>query len=132
MRYILALLACSSLLGCAGNEPAPEPRFVPASLTINPANTEGICFSALTSARCDHDTRCGFVAAGKRFDDRDRCLNHYNSIGYQSLQGCSTPLDRRQLRQCLASIDSASCDAPLADIGTIEACHYGSLCRALP
>ena len=132
MLHRLAVLACIGLFGCGGSEAKQEPKFLPAS-TERPADeNNGICFAALTKARCDHDEGCGFVDSGKRFGDRDACLNHYNGIGYKSLEACSTRIDRNQLRQCLASIRTASCESPIADIGTIDACNFGTLCRAMP
>src|SRR5262245_25215451 len=100
MRPLLAALACMSVLAGAGSESKPEPAFVPASREIATDEHNGVCFAALTSARCDHDATCGFVDSGKRFNDRDACLNHYNSLGYKSLENCSTPIDRGQLREC--------------------------------
>ena len=132
MRYLLAILACTGVLACAGNEPKKEPRFIPASREVAPDEHNGVCFAAMSSARCDHDQSCGYIDPGKRYVDRDACLNFYNSAGYKSLENCATPIDRNQLRQCLASIKSADCDSAMVDIGTLDACNYGSLCRAMP
>ena len=131
MRYLLAAMACASLLACATNEPKTEPRFVPASREMSPVEINGVCFAELTHARCLHDDRCGYVDSGKRFEDRLACLNYYNSVGYQSLHSCEERIDREQLKKCVSAIESANCDAPSADIGTFDECNYGALCPAL-
>jgi len=131
MRTLLAILAGASLLACAGSDSNREPRFTPASRQIAPDETNGVCFASLTKARCDHDQDCDFIGPGKRYENRDACLNHYNADGYKSLESCTVAIERRQLRECLASINAASCDSPVVDIGAIDACNYGTLCRGM-
>lgn len=63
----------------------------------------------LASAWCQHHNTCGRVAASKRFENLESCMQEVRERVTEDLHGCAA--NDAKLSACLASIEAKTCDA---------------------
>jgi hypothetical protein len=92
------------------------------------ANVESI--NAIALARCDREGRCNNVGDGKKFSNRDACLNAIRSKGDNDLTttACPQGIDTSRLQACLEEVRAERCENPLDTVGRLSACRIDSLC----
>ena len=95
------------------------------SAPVSPASID-----ALALARCDREQRCENIGEGRRFANRDACLNDIRSKGDDTLTTSSCPggVDTERLQACLDQVRTERCDNPLDTLGRLYACRTSSLC----
>jgi len=80
--------------------------------------------------RCDREQRCGNVAEGKDFENRDKCLTVMRGKTIEGLpiEKCKGGIDQQQLRECLAEIQDQKCGDPFSALTRRTACRVAELC----
>jgi hypothetical protein len=88
--------------------------------------------ASITEARCDRETRCNNVGAGKKFESRSDCLSKTRASWRDDLNALECPggVVENQLTSCLSQIRSESCGNPLDTLGRALACRAVDLCKA--
>jgi hypothetical protein len=130
--WVSGILAVSSalLIGCdRGSEPASRTHVTSAEqpAPVNPASIDAIAL-----ARCDREQRCGNLGDGKKFSNREACLNDIRSQGDDTLttSACPGGIDTMRLERCLDAIRGERCDNPLDLMSRLNACRTDELCPA--
>ena len=84
----------------------------------------------LASARCERETRCNNVGAGKRWASRDACVADLQRDTRDDLSAgeCPAGVDRAELNECLAEIRNNNCNDPLDTLERVVACRSSDMC----
>ena len=123
-RFLLLLLPCMQL-GCERHERAREPELRPASRTVPAAETAA---QQIAAARCDHEQRCNNVGANAKYASRQHCMNVMEPEARDYVGDCRIGIDQKDLRECVNSLESEECSAPLQRLAAIKECQTDNLC----
>ncbi len=84
----------------------------------------------LSTARCDREQSCENVGAGRRYAEREVCLDQMRgSIGDDLNESqCPLGIDREALGACLAAIGAEGCGDGVAILNRARKCRSGALC----
>jgi hypothetical protein len=129
MRKAIALTAVSAALllfgGCKDDRPASTTTTTGAAIV----RTEN-AVDRLAVRRCDRETDCKNVGAGKRYEDRGACereLLHSLEVELGP-EVCSYGVREERLNECLESIRVESCQSSLDTISRLATCRTHALC----
>jgi hypothetical protein len=126
-----AVLTFAALIAAACGHDEPEPM-TPAS-QMEPRLSPIQAVDAITNARCDHELKCGNIAAAEDFQSRDHCLQVMRADANDELSDsdCRDGVAQRELQECLSEIANEDCGgvaSVLDDVDTFISCRSGSLC----
>lgn len=118
-----------SAAACGGDD---APPMTPAS-RVEPRLSALEAVDAITNARCDHELKCGNIAATEDFQSRDHCLQVMRADANDELSGseCRNGVAQRDLQECLNEIANEDCGgvaSVLDNVDTFMSCRSGSLC----
>ena len=84
----------------------------------------------IARARCDRETACDRVGAGKAFLTGEQCMSSVRGRARADVveASCERGFDSTQVALCLTTIRQVSCDAPLDSIATLSHCQASALC----
>jgi hypothetical protein len=93
-----------------------------------PANLTAV--ESLALARCERETRCENIGDGKKYANRDACMNDVRAKGDNELTTSSCPvgINQAKLQTCLDEIRTERCNNPLDQLGRLSACRTDALC----
>lgn len=129
---IVSLSAVSVLLGLAACDKHAEPPKTPAQEVAKAevGGDIGAALGKITAARCDRETRCDNVGAGKTYDNRGACMSSIHGKTESDLNSkeCPGGIRNSELSECLGKIDAEACGNPLDTISRLASCRTGALC----
>jgi hypothetical protein len=96
-------------------------------------NNEG-AISAMGTARCERERRCGNVGPDKDYDSVGACENKLMASSRDELNASECPggIVKKELDECLNEIRNEDCGNPLDTLGRLVACRSSDLCKAIP
>jgi hypothetical protein len=117
------------------NEPSGtlEPgRTDPGSAALEPRRGNEKAVSSITQARCDRETRCNNVGAGKKFESRAECVEKTRNDWREDLNALECPrgVVEQELASCVTQIKTESCANPFDRLGSSIACRSTDLCSS--
>ncbi len=122
------------VIACAHNPSASAPAF-PGSrpstgVTEAQNQADARVVDKLASARCDHETKCGNVGAGKKYEKRDLCMDEMRGKTAPDLTAYKCPLgiDQPQLDACFKQLREQSCSFSLTHLFSANECSESALC----
>jgi hypothetical protein len=117
-------MACDNRTGDAPS----TTRLTSAEAGATPASIASI--DAIALARCDREQRCDNIGDGRKFLNRDACLNDIRAKGDNDLTVSTCPggVDTARLDACLAAVRTERCDDPLDFVARLSECRTDSLC----
>jgi hypothetical protein len=145
--FTLALCASAlGALGCESDKPrtdtsATTPATTPATdagktgttpmtdkTTVN--NEQAI--QSIANSRCDRETRCNNVGAGKKWATAEACRADLMTKNRDELKASECPggIVQKELQECLGEIQNENCNNPLDTIGRLAACRSSDLCKS--
>ena len=129
MRKAIALCAVSAALlmfgGCKDDRPASTATTTGAAIVGTDSAVD-----RLAARRCDRETDCKNVGAGKRYEDRGACereLLHALEIEVGPMV-CSYGVREESLLACLESFRVESCESSLDTMSRLATCRTRALC----
>jgi hypothetical protein len=113
-------------LGCSHHS-------VPAATGGGPSAAQQSIDSAverITNARCERESRCGNVGAGKDYDTHEKCLTVMRGKSAEGLplSKCKGGIDQGGLSDCLTQIQNQKCGDPITAFTRATACRVSELC----
>jgi hypothetical protein len=90
--------------------------------------------SAMGTARCDREQRCGNVGPGKDHENLAACQSKLMASSREELGASECPggIVKKELDECLGEIRTEDCGNPLDTLGRLVACRSSDLCSAIP
>jgi hypothetical protein len=85
----------------------------------------------IADARCDREMKCGNVASGKKWADRNACVADMKKSLSDELNAndCPAGIDTKELNECLHEARNEDCKNPFDKIGRVAACRTSDMCR---
>ena len=117
------LVASAAIFGCSKDRPEP------ATTTTTGAVSHDDAMSRLAGARCDRAEACNQLGEGKKYADRNACMNEAGQNARSTLRAdqCAR-IDQSKLSSCLNDIKAQGCDSPLDALDTITSCTRANIC----
>ncbi len=117
---------CAALLLAACQTPPSQTSAAalpPAALSADTAAYE------IAHARCDHESACGTVGAGRTYPDHDQCASELLRSAQIDLatQACPAGIAARRVEDCAGRLRHESCH-PLSTLSRMYACRPAALC----
>lgn len=84
----------------------------------------------LAQARCDRETACGRVGAGRAWGTQDLCVTRQRDHARAEIAGAACPrgVDSTQLASCLNALRAQACDDRRTELDAIAGCRLSALC----
>ena len=120
------MVILGSLIGC--ERESEEPALTPASYYVSTSPAAEDAIEAVTSTRCDRESRCNRVGADLRYASREHCMNVLRRDAAEELVNCRQGVDQKDLSECLNAIDREGCSSPLDHLERLVACKTDNLC----
>jgi hypothetical protein len=115
---------CAMVVAC-GKDRGAEP----ATTTTTGALTNDDAMTRLANARCDRETSCNEIGQGKKFANRDACMNAAKQDARSTLRSDQCPrIDQGKLSSCINDIKNQGCNNPIDAIDKMMSCTQGQLC----
>jgi hypothetical protein len=120
---LVALPACDRT-----SESSSKTTVTSVPVAAPPANPTSV--ESLALARCERETRCENIGDGKKYANRDACMNDVRAKGDNELTTSSCPagINQSKLQTCLDEIRTERCNNPLDQLGRLSACRTDALC----
>lgn len=119
---VLGLLITAIVGACSKDK---GPPLTPASGQVP---TKGQAVSAIATAECDREERCGRVGSDRKFANREHCMENMSRELRSSLSACEERVDEDDVRQCVASIRNQGCSGVFDSFQRFVACTMDDLC----
>lgn len=106
-----------------------EPALQPASSRNVTSNNEAA--RRIAEAGCDREQACGNFGTGKRFVNRETCIDSLGSESWNKFSNCSYGVKERELSSCLNEVRTQACagvTAPLDWLDRALVCRTNDLC----
>ncbi len=133
MKRIASAVVLVAVVGCAGRERPP-----PAATTTTTGATAGArvimnddAAMIMTKARCQRESACGRVGAGRRFADDGACRRALFDDAWSIVmdEACPTGVDAARVSSCAADLGARACEQSQG-IEKVVACRTSALCAA--
>ncbi len=84
----------------------------------------------VASAKCDRETRCGNIGAGRSYDSRAQCETvHRGKLTDDiRLKDCRGGINEGELQECIREVRTESCTNPFEKFATHAECRVSELC----
>lgn len=119
-----ATLLLSSAAGCnhgrAGQTTTTGAEVLPAEDAVN----------QLTARRCERETDCNNIGAGKKYDDHGACEREVAHDLKSELRpaNCTYGVRGDKLDECLQELRNEKCGNPLDTVSRLATCRTGRIC----
>ena len=144
-RRVFSLALCASALtalGCESDKPrtdtsatnpaAPAGKTGVTPMTDKTTTNNEQAIQAIANSRCDRETRCNNIGAGKKWASAEACRGDLLAKNRDELKASECPggIVQKELQECLGEIQNDNCNNPLDTIGRLAACRSSDLCKS--
>lgn len=121
---LVAAPACNR----ASESSSSKTNVTSAPVAAPPANISSV--ESLALARCEREAKCENIGDGKRYANREACMNDVRARGDNDLttSTCPAGVNQSKLQTCLDEIRTERCSNPLDQLGRLSACRTDALC----
>ncbi|HEU4536219.1 MAG TPA: DUF6184 family natural product biosynthesis lipoprotein [Polyangiaceae bacterium] len=145
VRRAFSLALCAGALaslGCERDTPrtdtsalnpaAPAGKVGTTPMTDKTTANNEQAITAIAASRCERETRCNNVGAGKKWASAETCRSDLMTKNRDELSASECPggIVQKELQECLGEIQNENCNNPLDKLGRLAACRSSDLCKS--